>query len=815
MSDINGSNKNVFDNVLPKVMQTVRASSALAAQDVNFYKSLDSGLSKQLDHTGDDLLNIVNSFLQLTSTDFKPIKLGKENITSESSWKPVSNILDNVFEKIDIVFDECERGSKNKNSNKVTYLEEGTSINDNNSVNTGKTLTKPQLEFKKKIDNSEEHPFIPKITNKPNSIKNFDESTQLITPNEPTYTEEGDQLLDPPYYPQPYEFEINNQPYPESILKKSEPIPSRDWTSTSAIWVDTQDKLTEMINQLRGLTEIAVDLEHHDYRTYYGLVCLMQISNREQDWIVDTLKLRDDLEPLNEIFTNPEIIKVFHGAFMDIIWLQRDLGLYIVSLFDTYHASKKLGFPKFSLAYLLETFANFKTSKKYQLADWRVRPLLNPMLAYARSDTHFLLNIFDQLRNKLIESDEKVNENNEKQNKLQQVLYESRQVSNRRFEYTKFRPVQMATKPEQLKVSCPIMSSNPKEPYGSIMYQYNVPNDKKPIIEVLYNWRDLVARENDESVRYVMSNQTLVGLASLNQPITPAKVLGVSNYISEFVRLNARELSEIIEDTLKRMESNEWKLSDHLKEEINKDDDDFFENGKVNINKLSHVTAAFELLVNKNGDNDDVNEKFEKINLVSDESKLLSNILEKANNQFSIEYDIKNGEKIEHTISKDYNKRLEFVLHTFNDIEEQHQQQQIKIQNINVDENEDELKHDQGEGEREDIIKDNKDIDPNEVITLRKKRRQVNTQGSKDSNVQVSKDQEQDQEQSQAPSFDYANADKIMIDTNDRRKKNKKDVVKKRSFDPYSKENGGPQPSKKSRKMNSGKTTTFTSKKRR
>ena len=87
----------------------------------------------------------------------------------------------------------------------------------------------------------------------------------------------------------------------------------------------------------------------------------MQISSREKDWIIDTLKLRDSLVVLNEIFANPNIVKVFHGAFMDIIWLQRDLGLYVVSLFDTYHASKKLGLPRFSLAYLLENYANFKT----------------------------------------------------------------------------------------------------------------------------------------------------------------------------------------------------------------------------------------------------------------------------------------------------------------------------------------------------------------------------------------------------------------------------------------------------------------------
>lgn len=58
---------------------------------------------------------------------------------------------------------------------------------------------------------------------------------------------------------------------------------------------------------------------------------------------------------------------------MDIIWLQRDLGLYVVGLFDTFHASRSLGYPKSSLAVLLKKFVNFDADKKYQMADWRIR----------------------------------------------------------------------------------------------------------------------------------------------------------------------------------------------------------------------------------------------------------------------------------------------------------------------------------------------------------------------------------------------------------------------------------------------------------
>lgn len=66
-----------------------------------------------------------------------------------------------------------------------------------------------------------------------------------------------------------------------------------------------------MLAELRLAMEIAVDLEHHDAHSYIGLVSLMQISTRQKDWVVDTLKpWREDLQVLNEVFANPNILKV-------------------------------------------------------------------------------------------------------------------------------------------------------------------------------------------------------------------------------------------------------------------------------------------------------------------------------------------------------------------------------------------------------------------------------------------------------------------------------------------------------------------------
>jgi exosome complex exonuclease RRP6 len=75
-------------------------------------------------------------------------------------------------------------------------------------------------------------------------------------------------------------------------------------------WVATQQDLESLLEDLKKVTELAVDLEHHDYRTFSGFLCLMQISTHEKDYIIDTLILRDELEVLNEIFTDPAVTKV-------------------------------------------------------------------------------------------------------------------------------------------------------------------------------------------------------------------------------------------------------------------------------------------------------------------------------------------------------------------------------------------------------------------------------------------------------------------------------------------------------------------------
>lgn len=201
----------------------------------------------------------------------------------------------------------------------------------------------------------------------------------------------------------PYYTEIKELVIPEKFLHTEiEAVNPGKEKPDNYTFVDTLEGLKSLIEHLDRADEIAVDLEHHGYRSYLGFTCLIQISTRAHDFIVDAISLREHLQRLNSSFADPSKVKVFHGADSDIKWLQRDFGVYVVNLFDTHKAIQFLNRSPFTFASLLFRYANEVTDKDFQLADWRIRPLTPEMEKYARRDTHFLLYIFDRLRQDII-----------------------------------------------------------------------------------------------------------------------------------------------------------------------------------------------------------------------------------------------------------------------------------------------------------------------------------------------------------------------------------------------------------------------------
>lgn len=122
-------------------------------------------------------------------------------------------------------------------------------------------------------------------------------------------------LLTSPYrVPHPYLREIDAAvaaSCPPSVLAQAAPT-ADSFALTPFTVVDTPAALQDMHEHLRTVKEVAIDLEHHDWRSYIGIVCLMQISTRERDFVIDVLNptLRELVQDLNDVFTDRSVVKV-------------------------------------------------------------------------------------------------------------------------------------------------------------------------------------------------------------------------------------------------------------------------------------------------------------------------------------------------------------------------------------------------------------------------------------------------------------------------------------------------------------------------
>lgn len=148
-----------------------------------------------------------------------------------------------------------------------------------------------------------------------------------------------------------------------------------------------------MLSGLQGEPELALDTESNSLYVYREQVCLIQISTPKTDYLVDPLVL-DDLSGLGPLLADPGVLKILHGADYDVSVLNRDFGFVLANLFDTMWASRILGWPAHGLAAILQQHFGVSLDKKYQRANWGVRPLPPAQLDYARLDTHYLLPLY-------------------------------------------------------------------------------------------------------------------------------------------------------------------------------------------------------------------------------------------------------------------------------------------------------------------------------------------------------------------------------------------------------------------------------------
>ncbi len=242
--------------------------------------------------------------------------------------------------------------------------------------------------------------------------------------------------------------------------------------------IENRKSLEQLVEMLLLEPEIGVDTEEDSLYSYYYKVCLIQISTRDRDFLIDTIAL-NDLSPLGAVMASQKVEKIFHAAVNDILSMKRDFDFDFVNIFDTQIAARLIGWEYTSLSFLLEQKFGVILNKKFQKANWGKRPLPPELIEYAKMDTHYLIPLKER---------------------LERDLKRSRMYNAARKEFLRLESIQ----PGERRF----------DPHGywKIKGVKSLNRKQRRLLEMLYNFREREARRLDRPPFKVLSNEGMINI---------------------------------------------------------------------------------------------------------------------------------------------------------------------------------------------------------------------------------------------------------------------------------------------------------------
>jgi len=285
-------------------------------------------------------------------------------------------------------------------------------------------------------------------------------------------------------------------------------------------YVDTPEALAKTLSRLGGEPILGVDTEAAGYHRYQDRISLVQISSRDENFLIDPLAV-PDLSSLGQLFDDPSVEKIFHDADFDLRILDRDLHLRVRNLFDTQIAAAFLGERSLGLGAIVSRYLGVDLPKAYQRADWAERPLTTGMREYAATDTAYL----PPLRDRLLEELEKIG-----------------RIAWAREEFERREQIRWAEPQDSSDAFLRIKGARDLTPRGLA------------ILRELHKWREEVGRERDQATFRVLSNQAMLEMG-LKAPTTTGELRGISGISEGLADRRGRDLISAVKRGLAVPES--------------------------------------------------------------------------------------------------------------------------------------------------------------------------------------------------------------------------------------------------------------------
>src|SRR5947209_1253436 len=155
----------------------------------------------------------------------------------------------------------------------------------------------------------------------------------------------------------------------------------------------------------KGAQFVAIDTEFMRERTYWPILCVVQVAGPEKAVAIDALAEGIDLAPLLALMSDPATLKVFHAARQDLEIFFHLSGDVPHPVFDTQVAAMVCGFgDAVSYETLVKRLAGATLDKASRFTDWAHRPLTERQIHYALADVIHLRTVYDRLQHVLAEN---------------------------------------------------------------------------------------------------------------------------------------------------------------------------------------------------------------------------------------------------------------------------------------------------------------------------------------------------------------------------------------------------------------------------
>lgn len=162
-------------------------------------------------------------------------------------------------------------------------------------------------------------------------------------------------------------------------------------------WITSNQQLQELCNGCRRHSFVVLDTEFVRVDTYYPQIGLIQLGNKDGNYLLDPLQI-DDWQPFAELLADQTVIKVVHACGEDLEVFELLSGALPEPLYDSQLAAAyaNLGF-SWGYARLVEHFLQVELPKGVTRSDWLQRPLTDEQQLYAVQDVSYLVQLYPLL----------------------------------------------------------------------------------------------------------------------------------------------------------------------------------------------------------------------------------------------------------------------------------------------------------------------------------------------------------------------------------------------------------------------------------